>query len=299
MRVRFRFTKLGKIRFTSQRDVARMWERALRRAAVPLAYTEGFSPRPQLSFGLALPTGCESLAEYLDVVLDDRRSETEGIVVSALPGRFSELLPPGIEVEKAALFDRADGSLQQQVTSCSWTMQFSGLSAAELEDRVGSLLAARTVPILRERKGRQELDDLRPSVRVLQVTGAAESVGGGARTVGLVAELGTQPRGVRPAELVRGLIAVSAPSFDPKAESLSAPSSQETAAHGGSPTGAAPGGSAAGAAPAGGTVGIPVLDRACRTQQWIERDGTRHEPLGPSEGASGAGRAAHALERAS
>ena len=57
MRIRFRFVKLGKIRFTSQRDVARMWERALRRAELPLAYTEGFSPRPQLSFGLALPTG--------------------------------------------------------------------------------------------------------------------------------------------------------------------------------------------------------------------------------------------------
>ena len=64
MRIRFRFAKLGKIRFTSQRDVARMCERALRRASLPLAYTEGFSPRPQLSFGLALPTGAESLAEH-------------------------------------------------------------------------------------------------------------------------------------------------------------------------------------------------------------------------------------------
>ncbi len=73
MRIRFRFSKLGKIRFTSQRDVARMWERALRRAGLPLAYTAGFSPRPQLSFGLALPTGCESLAEYLDVALDEGR----------------------------------------------------------------------------------------------------------------------------------------------------------------------------------------------------------------------------------
>ena len=85
MRIRFRFTKLGKIRFTSQRDVARMWERALRRAQLPLAYTEGFSPRPQLSFGLALPTTCESLAEYLDVVLDEDRPETAGIVASELP----------------------------------------------------------------------------------------------------------------------------------------------------------------------------------------------------------------------
>ncbi|MDQ1361654.1 MAG: hypothetical protein QOJ44_2031, partial [Acidimicrobiaceae bacterium] len=66
MRIRFRFSKVGKVRFTSQRDVARMWERALRKARLPLAYTEGFSPRPQLSFGLALPTCSESIAEYLD-----------------------------------------------------------------------------------------------------------------------------------------------------------------------------------------------------------------------------------------
>ena len=67
MKVRFRYAKLGKLRWTSQRDVARMWERALRKAAVPVAYTSGFSPRPKLSFGLALPTGCESVAEYLDI----------------------------------------------------------------------------------------------------------------------------------------------------------------------------------------------------------------------------------------
>ena len=99
MRIRFRFVKLGKIRFTSQRDVARMWERALRRAELPLAYTEGFSPRPQLSFGLALPTGCESLAEYLDVVLDDRRPETAAVDLDTLPGLLTGLLPEGVDVE--------------------------------------------------------------------------------------------------------------------------------------------------------------------------------------------------------
>jgi radical SAM-linked protein len=69
-RLRFRYAKLGKIRFTSQRDVARMWERALRRSGLPVAWSEGFSPRPLLSFGLALPTGAESLAEYLDARLE-------------------------------------------------------------------------------------------------------------------------------------------------------------------------------------------------------------------------------------
>ena len=65
--LRVRHTKLGKVRFTSHRDTARHWERAVRKAGVPLAYSAGFTPRPKMSFGLALPTGGESLAEYLDM----------------------------------------------------------------------------------------------------------------------------------------------------------------------------------------------------------------------------------------
>ena len=276
MRVRFRFAKVGRIRFTSQRDVARMWERALRRAALPLAYSEGFSPRPQLSFGLALPTACESLAEYLDVVLDEARPETAGIDLSALPGHLSGLLPEGIDVEAAALVDRKDGSLQQQVTSCSWTMWLGGMTEGALAARVAALLAADSVPITRERKGRQEQDDLRPSVLALGLAGNADrdlDPGTDRAPLAVVAELACQPRGVRPIELVRGLIAVSG----------------RQAGHG---VEDAPAGDGSGA-------GVPVLDRACRTQQWIERDGRREEPLVHGGVTAPADSAAHALERAS
>ena len=278
MRIRLRFTKLGKIRFTSQRDVARMWERALRRAELPLAYTAGFSPRPQLSFGLALPTSCESLAEYLDVVLDGNRPETAGVEVPGLPARLTRLLPEGIAVEEAALVERRAVSLQQQVTSCSWTMRFGGVSRQELEEQVRSLLAAPAVPIVRERKGREEHDDLRPSVLALAVAdddqlSGSDRAGGGQGSVGVVAELATQPRGVRPIELVRGLIAVSGPSPENQSVGVTTDGSR--------------------------TAGTPVLDRACRTQQWIERDGIREEPLQRRGDPTGVDRATHALERAS
>ncbi len=69
MLVRLEYHKVGKIRFLGHRDVARVLERSLRRAGLPLRYSEGFSPRPRLSFGLALSTGYESIAEYLDVEL--------------------------------------------------------------------------------------------------------------------------------------------------------------------------------------------------------------------------------------
>ena len=94
-RVRIRFAKHGKVRFTSHRDVARIWERALRRAGVEIAYTEGFSPRPRLSFGLALSTGHESDAEYLDVILRDEPSPS---TVEQLPARLAPVLPAGIDV---------------------------------------------------------------------------------------------------------------------------------------------------------------------------------------------------------
>lgn len=71
MRVRIRFSKTGKIRWTSHRDIARVSERVIRRAGLPVAYSQGFSPHPKLHFGLALSTGHESLAEFVDIDLDD------------------------------------------------------------------------------------------------------------------------------------------------------------------------------------------------------------------------------------
>ena len=72
--LRLHSTKKGKIRFASHRDIAKVWERALRRANIPLIYSEGFSPRPKIAFGLALPTGAESECEYLDVQINNKKN---------------------------------------------------------------------------------------------------------------------------------------------------------------------------------------------------------------------------------
>src|SRR5689334_21324721 len=130
-KVRIRFSKLGKIRFTSHRDVARMWERALRRAAVPVAYTEGFNPHPKLSFGLALSTGHESLGEYLDV---DIAGAAAPIDIEGMPTRLDPCLPVGLDVQVAAEIEPGTPSLQQAVTSCTWRIEVTGVS--DLADRV-------------------------------------------------------------------------------------------------------------------------------------------------------------------
>jgi radical SAM-linked protein len=202
VRVRFRFTKLGKVRFTSHRDVARIWERAMRRAQLPLAHTEGFSPRPKVHFGLALSTSHESLGEYIDV--DLREPEAAALDLEALPGLLSPLLPEGIDVEAVAVVDRADDSLQQAVTSCTWRIEVPGVEPSELAAQVAGLLASAEVLVTRERKGKTTTDDIRPAIRSVEVVGATppERVAQGAV---LVAELATQPRAVRPAELLAAL----------------------------------------------------------------------------------------------
>ena len=159
-----RFTKTGKIRFTSHRDVARMWERALRRSRLPVAYSQGFSPHPLLSFGLALPTGCESCGEYLDLRLeeagagrDPRRRICPALLSAAAARR-------GSTVAGGRPHREAEGSLQQEVASCDWELEVLGVRGEELQERVEQMLAAPMLTVQRERKGRQTEDDIRPAI---------------------------------------------------------------------------------------------------------------------------------------
>ena len=109
--VRVRFSKHGKVRFVGHRDVARAFERAFRIVGLPLSFTLGFSPRPKVSFGLALSVGHESDAEYLDVEL------SEPIDLEGLPERSPRRSAGGIVVTGvAALADRAP-ALQEAVTA--------------------------------------------------------------------------------------------------------------------------------------------------------------------------------------
>lgn len=191
VKVRLRFSKLGKVRFTSHRDVARMWERALRRAQLPVARSQGFSPRPKLHFGLALSTGHESLAEYLDVDL----VEGTTIDVATLPDLLTPALPRGITATAAAEVPPGTPSLQDAVTSSRWEIEVTGLDHPTLAARAEDLLAAPELVMTRQRKGKDVIDDVRVHLHHLSVVVRDD------RPL-LVADLGAQNRGLRPGELV-------------------------------------------------------------------------------------------------
>ena len=194
MRIRLRFSELGRVRFVSHRDIARIWERAIRKAQLPIAYSEGFSPRPRVHFGLALSVGHESDAEYLDIDL------TEDVDVDALPARLTPCLPDGVEVTAAIEVPSNAPSLQSIVDVVTWQFEVDGdpdVVAAQVDRH----LAADRIDITISRKGTDQAADLRPALVELTV---GDPVDDG---VELRCELATKPRSFRPAEVLA--------SFDP------------------------------------------------------------------------------------
>jgi radical SAM-linked protein len=195
MRVRVRYAKVGKVRFLSHRDLARIIERAVRRAGLPVSYSQGFSPHARLHFGLALSTGHESLAEYFDVDLDDTESTAAAVDVAEL---LAPCLPVGVTTTASRELEPGSPSLQDAVTSSTWELELPSADGPRLEEAAAAMLAADELPLELVRKGKQVREDLRPLLLDL----VAERTPSGAR---LVTELGTKPRSVRPAELLAAL----------------------------------------------------------------------------------------------
>src|SRR6476661_10177521 len=109
-RVRLRYTKRGRLRFTSHRDIARAFERALRRAQVPMAYSAGFSPHPKISWVGAAPTGVASEAEYLEIGLA-RECDPDQVRAA-----LDAALPDGLDiVDVIAVTTATSGSFAERI----------------------------------------------------------------------------------------------------------------------------------------------------------------------------------------
>lgn len=199
LRLRIRFTKAGKIRFVSHRDVARLFERAMRIVRLPMAYSEGFSPRPKLSFGLALSVGHESDAEYLDVEV------TEMPDVESLAATLTDALPDGLSVEAVIVLEQGAASLQQIITSCTWRIEVLGAPTDRVAAAVADTLAAPELLLERVRKGKTAVADVRPAILALRVVGPAKHGLPAKHGTELEVELSNESTSLRPSELIEVL----------------------------------------------------------------------------------------------
>lgn len=188
-RIRMRFAKRGRLRFLSHRDVARSFERAVRRAGVPVAHSHGFSPHPRLSWIGAAPTGSASEAEYLEI----------GLAETVDPGRLADdldrALPEGLDVLEVVAAE--PGSLADRLEASRWQIDVS-LPVDAVAPAVTAFLAAPSVSVERMTKKGLRTFDSRAAVLALEVAAYDR----GSR---LVAVLRHTVPAVRPDDVLAGL----------------------------------------------------------------------------------------------
>ncbi|MEW2222933.1 TIGR03936 family radical SAM-associated protein [Streptomyces sp. NPDC006990] len=161
-RLRLRYTKRGRLRFTSHRDFQRAFERALRRAEVPMAYSAGFTPHPKVSYANAAPTGTGSEAEYLEIGLVRHRDPEE------LRAQLDACMPDGLDLVDVVEAHGSDFSDRLQASV--WEIRLDGVSPAQAQRAVAAFLAAGTVEVQRQTKKGVRSFDARAAVRSLTAT---------------------------------------------------------------------------------------------------------------------------------
>ncbi|MGZ6793393.1 MAG: TIGR03936 family radical SAM-associated protein [Mycobacteriales bacterium] len=162
-RLRLRYSKRGRLRFTSHRDIARVFERALRRAEVPMAYSAGFSPHPKVSWVGAAATGVASEAEYVEIAL------ATACDPEAVRAALDASLPDGIDLLEA-VEAQPGTSLPDRVQASSWRVELGGVGLEELQRAVEAFLATDAVEVERMTKSGRRVFDTRAAVVTMSAT---------------------------------------------------------------------------------------------------------------------------------
>ena len=165
MRLRVTFSKEGWLVYSSHLDLMRVWERTLRRAGVPLAYSAGYNPHPRLQLARALPLGHFGEEELVDVWLEEP-TRLEDFTQSLLP-----LLPEGLKIRQVDQVDSGAPAMQTQVVATKYRVIVDWDEPAEVVDvRIAYALAQEELP--HERRGKRY--NVRPLIEALWLDAATE-----------------------------------------------------------------------------------------------------------------------------
>ncbi|WP_436699343.1 TIGR03936 family radical SAM-associated protein [Nocardioides sp. BYT-33-1] len=164
-RIRIRYAKRGRLRFTSHRDVSRAIERAVVRAAIPMAYSSGFHPHPRISYAGASPTGAASESEYVELGLAEVREP------AAVGAALDAVLPDGLDVVTVVdAAESAAGSLSDLLTASHWVIDLGEMPDGRAAEAVARFLATDSVTVERMTKKGLRSFDCRAAVVRLAVT---------------------------------------------------------------------------------------------------------------------------------
>lgn len=216
-RLRVRYAKRGRLRFTSHRDISRAVERAVRRAGIPVAYSAGFSPHPKISYAGAAPTGVASEAEYLEI----------GVTTPCDPQHvridLDGSLPPGLDVLDVVV--AGPGALADRLEVSEWEVRLPGADREHADTAVQKFLAAGHVEVERlTKKGPRRFDAREAVLRltVLEGTGRTAAQVPGQSCVILRMVVRHMTPAVRPDDVLTGLrlVADFAPPVPPEVTRL-------------------------------------------------------------------------------
>lgn len=158
MRIRVTFSKQGALRYTGHLDLHKIWERSLRRAGLPLSYSQGYHPQPKIQLAAALPLGFASRAEVMDAWFN------EDVDPASLPAALDGHMPPGLEILRVEVVDERAPALQTQVTTAEYQVEITEAGfASGLTEKIASIMDSESIP--RERRNKRY--DLRPLIEKL------------------------------------------------------------------------------------------------------------------------------------
>jgi radical SAM-linked protein len=168
MRLRLTFAKQGALRYTGQIDLHKIWERSVRRAGLPLAYSHGFHPKPKIQLAAALPLGFSSRCEVVDLRLE------RDLPLEGLAERIQLAVPPGLQILDSEGVDEQGPALQTLVESAEYEVTLlEEIGRDALALKIAVLLSAPFLP--RERRGKPY--DLRPLIEQLSPLPPGEGPG--------------------------------------------------------------------------------------------------------------------------
>lgn len=208
-RLRIRYAKRGRLRFTSHRDFSRAFERALFRARIPMAYSSGFNPHPRISYAGASPTGAASEAEYLEIGL------SEVVDAEQVRRALDDSLPDGLDLLEVVT--SAGGSLADRLEASHWQITVTGVDAETLGRAAQALMATAEVPVERMTKKGLRRFDARAAIVSLRAREPGESTGDGQTCAILEVVLRHGTPSVRPDDVLAALREIAGINVGPAA----------------------------------------------------------------------------------
>jgi radical SAM-linked protein len=170
-RLRLKFSRGEELKFLSHLDLMRLWERALRRAGIPLAYSEGFTPHPHIALAAPLLVGVTSDAELMDVVL------SRWVSPQAFTTLIEKELPRGITLMEVWPVGPQSPSLQSQVKFVEYKVEVeTEKESTEVESVLAHFLALKELPWHHDRDTGTRYYDLRKLVDDLRFIGCENHI---------------------------------------------------------------------------------------------------------------------------